>query len=232
VKRNVLVVPPLFRRKRFFIPAGIVLALAIGTAVHVVRTRHQPPELAFSEFLQLIERDEVAHVRSSQDGIDLTLRNGSQAHTVAPPEFLKDASFVSSLALKRGIRIEVQAAPEPGSLSGGALAIAVAFLALLGFTVYRSTAGRIHTPGRAKMAEPGDQVVTFQDVAGVDEAKDEVKEIVEFLRQPHRFASIGGRIPKGVLLIGPPGTGKTLLARSIAGEAGVPFIFASGSDFV
>ena len=82
------------------------------------------------------------------------------------------------------------------------------------------------------MAERGGQVVTFQDVAGVDEAKDEVKEIVDFLRHPERFSSLGGRIPKGVLLIGPPGTGKTLLARSIAGEAGVPFIFASGSDFV
>jgi cell division protease FtsH len=232
VKRNVFVVPPLFRRKRFFVPAGIVLALAIGTAVHVLRTRHQPPDVAFSQFLQMIERDEVTTVRSSQEGLDLTLRDGRQAHTVAPPEFLKDASFVSGLALKRGIRIEVQAAPEPGSLSGGALGIAVAFLALLGFTVYRSTAGRIHTPGRAKVAERGDQIVTFQDVAGVDEAKDEVKEIVEFLRQPDRFASIGGRIPKGVLLIGPPGTGKTLLARSIAGEANVPFIFASGSDFV
>ena len=84
--------------------------------------------------------------------------------------------------------------------------------------------------------EPGRRarrtVITFQDVAGVDEAKDEVKEIVDFLRHPDRFSSIGGRIPKGVLLVGPPGTGKTLLARSIAGEAGVPFLFASGSDFV
>jgi cell division protease FtsH len=226
------VVPPLFRRKRFFVPAAIALALAIGATVYVVRTRHQLPEVAFSEFLQLIEQDEVTQVRSSPDGIEVTLRDGRQAHTVAPPEFLADASFVSSLALKRGIRIDVQAAPEPGSLSGGALAIAVAFLALLGFTVYRSTSGRIHTPGRAKLAERGEQVITFQDVAGVDEAKDEVKEIVEFLRHPQRFASIGGRIPKGVLLVGPPGTGKTLLARSIAGEARVPFIFASGSDFV
>ena len=86
--------------------------------------------------------------------------------------------------------------------------------------------------GRARVAERGDTVITFQDVAGVDEAKDEVKEIVDFLRHPDRFSSVGGRIPKGVLLVGPPGTGKTLLARSIAGEAGVPFLFASGSDFV
>src|SRR4051794_15374663 len=162
----------------------------------------------------------------------LTLADGSVAATVAPPSFLAaDSTFITTLA-RRGVRIEIQQAAEPGALTPASLALAAAFLSLLGFTVYRSTAGRIHTPGRAKVAERGDQIVTFQDVAGVDEAKDEVKEIVEFLRQPDRFASIGGRIPKGVLLIGPPGTGKTLLARSIAGEANVPFIFASGSDFV
>jgi cell division protease FtsH len=113
------------------------------------------------------------------------------------------------------------------------MATAAAFFALLAFTVYRTTAGRIPSmSGRARVAERGEQVITFQDVAGVDEAKDEVKEIVQFLREPGRFSAIGGRIPKGVLLVGPPGTGKTLLARSIAGEAGVPFLFASGSDFV
>src|SRR4029078_4410628 len=77
-----------------------------------------------------------------------------------------------------------------------------------------------------------DTVILFQDVADVDEAKDEVKEIVDFLRHPERYSSIGGRIPKGVLLVGPPGTGKTLPARSLAGEAGVPSLSASGSDFV
>ena len=86
--------------------------------------------------------------------------------------------------------------------------------------------------GEARRAAAEQTTVTFNDVAGVDEAKDEVREIVEFLREPGRFASLGGKIPKGVLLVGPPGTGKTLLARSIAGEAKVPFLFASGSDFV
>jgi cell division protease FtsH len=190
-----------------------------------------PPELAFSDFLTKVEASQVAEVRFADGGIDLVLKDGNLAHTVPPPGFLTTGVFVSDLA-HRGVRIDVDATPEPGTLSGSSLALAAAFLALLGFTVYRTTAGRIHTPGRAKLAERGDQVVTFQDVAGVDEAKDEVKEIVDFLRQPERFAAIGGRIPKGVLLIGPPGTGKTLLARSIAGEAGVPFLFASGSDFV
>ena len=107
------------------------------------------------------------------------------------------------------------------------IATIATFFGLICFTVYRTTSGRIPNSGRTRVAEHGDLVITFQDVAGVDEAKDEVKEIVDFLRHPDRFSSVGGHIPKGVLLVGPPGTGKTLLARSIAGEAGVPFL-ASG----
>jgi cell division protease FtsH len=109
----------------------------------------------------------------------------------------------------------------------------VAFIGVLGLTLYRITSGRIPAlESKAREADPEATTVTFEDVAGVDEAKEEVKEIVDFLREPERFGAIGGRIPKGVLLVGPPGTGKTLLARSIAGEAKVPFLFASGSDFV
>ena len=155
------------------------------------------------------------------------------AQTIAPPEFLAaNSSFVTDL-VKRQIRVEVTPAPSPARSATARWRRSAAFFGLLGFTVYRTTAGRIPSmSGRARVAERGDNVITFQDVAGVDEAKDEVKEIVDFLRNPDRFSAIGGRIPKGVLLVGPPGTGKTLLARSIAGEAGVPFLFASGSDFV
>src|SRR6185295_12488215 len=104
---------------------------------------------------------------------------------------------------------------------------------MLAFVAYKLTAGRIPSiETHTRLASRDLPVVTFADVAGVDEAKDEVAEIVEFLREPAKFAALGGRIPKGVLLVGPPGTGKTLLARSMAGEAAVPFIFASGSDFV
>jgi cell division protease FtsH len=135
--------------------------------------------------------------------------------------------------VKRQIRVDVTPAADPTSLSWSAIVLAVPFLALLAFTVYRTTAGKIPSiSSRTRVADRSANVVTFQDVAGVDEAKDEVKEIVDFLREPERFSAVGGRIPKGVLLVGPPGTGKTLLARSIAGEAGVPFLFASGSDFV
>ena len=222
----------LFRRPRYVIPAILLLVGAIAAGTYVSRRQAPPPEIAFSEFLQQIDRGQVTKVRFADGAVALTLADGTQARTVPPPSVLTaDSTFITSLAA-RGVRIEVQQIPDPTALTPGAMALAGFFLLLIGFTVYRTTAGRIHTPGKAKLAERGGHVVTFQDVAGVDEAKDEVKEIADFLRHPARFSSVGGRIPKGVLLIGPPGTGKTLLARSIAGEAGVPFIFASGSDFV
>ncbi len=221
-----------FRRPRYAVPAALVLCGLIAAGIYISRRQTPPPELAFSEFLQQIDRGQVKQVRFADGAIAMKLADGSSARTVPPPSFLSgDSSFITNLAA-RGVRIEVQQAPEPGALTPASVAIAAFFLGLIGFTVYRTTAGRITTPGKSKTAERNGQVVTFQDVAGVDEAKDEVKEIVEFLRHPDRFNSLGGRIPKGVLLIGPPGTGKTLLARSIAGEAGVPFMFASGSDFV
>jgi cell division protease FtsH len=225
------VLSPLFRRPRLFVAAAVILLALIGAGTYY-GLRPAPPELAFSEFLQQIDKGQVKQVRFADGSIALLLADGSKAVTVPPPSFLTaDSAFITNLA-RRGVRIEIQQVPAPGSLTASSVAIAGFFLALLGFTVYRTTAGRIHTPGKAKLADRGGQVVTFRDVAGVDEAKYEVKEIVDFLRHPDRFSSLGGRIPKGVLLVGPPGTGKTLLARSIAGEAGVPFMFASGSDFV
>jgi cell division protease FtsH len=222
-----------FRKPRYLIAAAIVAVSLFGTAGFVISRTPADMPLAFSEFLDTVESGKVAQVTFTERTMDVLLKDGRTVQTFVPPDFLAaNASFVTDLA-KRGIRVDVTPPVDPGSLSWGAMATAAAFLALLGFTVYRTTAGRIPSmSGRTRVAEPGEHVITFQDVAGVDEAKDEVKEIVDFLREPQRFAAIGGRIPKGVLLIGPPGTGKTLLARSIAGEAGVPFLFASGSDFV
>ncbi len=222
-----------FRKPRYLIAAAIVALIAVGTAVYVAKLPPADTPLAFSEFLDTVESGTVAQVTFTERTMDVQLKDGRVLKTFVPPDFLAaNASFVTDLA-RRGIRVDVTPPVDPASLSWGAMATAAAFLALLGFTVYRTTAGRIPSmSGRARVAERGETVITFQDVAGVDEAKDEVKEIVDFLREPQRFSAIGGRIPKGVLLIGPPGTGKTLLARSIAGEAGVPFLFASGSDFV
>jgi cell division protease FtsH len=224
---------PRFRRSRVLIL--VVAAVVIGTTstIYFARRSSAPQPLAFSDFLKEVEAGGVAEVTFGERAIDVLLRDGRTAQTTAPPDFLSaNSGFINDL-VHRQIRVDVSPLPEPGSLSWSALVTAAAFLALLGFTVYRTTAGRIPSmSGRARVAERGETVITFQDVAGVDEAKDEVKEIVDFLREPERFKMVGGRIPKGVLLVGPPGTGKTLLARSIAGEAGVPFLFASGSDFV
>jgi cell division protease FtsH len=228
------VASPRFRRPRFLIPLiTCALLVASAAAFYIARRAPEPPRLAFSDFLRQVDAGAVTQVRFGERSIEVWMRDGHSALTTAPPEFLgSNATFITDL-VKKDIRVDVVPPADPTSLSWSAMATGLAFLGLLGFTVYRTTAGRIPSmSGRARVAERGDTVITFQDVAGVDEAKDEVKEIVDFLREPSRFSSIGGRIPKGVLLIGPPGTGKTLLARSIAGEAGVPFLFASGSDFV
>ncbi len=223
-----------FNRPQYWVLAAVLFLLVTASGIFYLANRAPAvPSIAFSEFLQQIESNAVGQVTFNERGIDVIYKDGSRAQTVAPAEFIAANSVFLQDLIRRNIRFEAAPTPEPGALSWSAMATAAAFFALLAFTVYRTTAGRIPTiSGRARVAERGEHVVTFQDVAGVDEAKDEVKEIVDFLREPTRFSAIGGRIPKGVLLVGPPGTGKTLLARSIAGEAGVPFLFASGSDFV
>src|SRR5204863_590952 len=134
---------------------------------------------------------------------------------------------------QRGINFDVKAAEDPSAAGGyGAIALGLLLFGFAGLALFRAVTGRVPTLEKARTIDPQSVTVTFADVAGVDEAKDEVQEVVDFLKDPTRFESIGGRIPRGILLVGPPGTGKTLLARSMAGEAGVPFISASGSDFV
>ncbi len=225
--------PPRFRRPRFLILAAVVaVALtAIPTSIYMIKRAPVPQPLAFSDFLQQVEAGQVTRVTFDERSIDVVTRGGRTMQTVAPPEFAANSTFINDL-VKRNIRVEVNPLADPQALSYGMIVTIAAFFGLICFTVYRTTAGRIPNSGRARIAERGDSVITYHDVAGVDEATDEVKENVDFLRSPERFSTIGGHIPKGVLLVGPPGTGKTLLARSIAGEAGVPFLFASGSDFV
>jgi cell division protease FtsH len=225
---------PRFRRPRLLIlTAAIVVLTAVPAGVYYARRAPEAPPMPFSEFVKQVEAGAVAQVTFDEREITMKLRDGRTDRTIAPPEFLAaNSSFVTGL-VRRDVRVDVTPAKDPRALNYGAIATGIAFFGLICFTVYRTTAGRIPSmSGRARVAERGENVVTFQDVAGVDEAKDEVREIVDFLREPQRFSAVGGRIPRGVLLVGPPGTGKTLLARSIAGEAGVPFLFASGSDFV
>ena len=212
-----------------------VVAAAIVSGALLFRAR-QPVTVAqvpFSDLLRDLDRGVVAEVVVSGDTLDFKHTDGRLFRTVAPASYVTaNATFVPELA-KKGVRIDVQSASDQSAYSYGALVVGVVFLGLLGFTLFRVSSGRIPAlESKTREADKESSTVTFADVAGVDEAKEEVKEIVDFLREPSRFAAIGGRIPKGVLLVGPPGTGKTLLAKSIAGEAGVPFLFASGSDFV
>jgi len=190
-------------------------------------------QVPFSDLLRDLDRGAVSAVIVNGDTLTFTLASGQSLQTNAPASYVTaNPSFISDVA-RRNVRIEVRSAPEQTAYSYGALLLGVTFLGLLGVMLYRVTSGRIPAlESKPRTANPDEQTVTFADVAGVDEAKEEVAEIVNFLREPSRFSAIGGRIPKGVLLVGPPGTGKTLLARSIAGEAKVPFLFASGSDFV
>jgi len=221
-------------RARVIAIAAVAFVVLVGALVALrARSGADVPQIAFTDLLRDLDRGAVAEVAVSGDTLDVRLADGHMVRTVAPANYVTaNPTFVTDLARKR-VRLDVRSVPEQTAYSYGALVLGIGFVGLLGFTLYRVTTGRIPTlESKAREADPEATGVTFADVAGVDEAKEEVRELVDFLREPSRFSAIGGRIPKGVLLIGPPGTGKTLLARSIAGEAKVPFLFASGSDFV
>ena len=212
----------------------IIIAALVGGGLAFVGARSRPAaarEIAFSEVLSLVETGRVRALNVFPDTVTVELSDGQHLMSVAPPGYIAaNPTFVTSLAAKHVV-VRVASTGAPFPYSGPLIGFLV--IALLGFVAFKLTAGRIPSiETHSRLASRDLPVVTFADVAGVDEAKDEVFQIVEFLREPARFGAVGGRIPKGVLLVGPPGTGKTLLARSIAGEAGVPFIFSSGSDFV
>jgi cell division protease FtsH len=210
-----------------------MLIVAVLVLVGLQRRQPAPREVAFTELLTLATEGHVRALTLHPDQIDIHLADGTHARTTAPSGYVaSNPTFMTDMARSR-VAVRVEGSAVDDTYRYLAFLVGLAFFGLIGFAIYRVTAGRIpsiETSG--KIAARDQPVITFADVAGVDEAKDEVREIVEFLREPARFAAVGGRIPKGVLLVGPPGTGKTLLARSIAGEAGVPFVFASGSDFV
>jgi len=221
-------------RRTMWIAAAVAVVL-MGSIAVLLRSRGgvEIAQVPFSDLLRQLDGGSVTAVVVTGDTLEFTIANGQTFRTVAPANYVTtNASFVPELARKH-VKIDVRTAPEQSAYGYGAVVLGLGFVGLLGLTLYRVTTGRIPAlESKTREADPEASTITFDDVAGVDEAKEEVKEIVDFLREPDRFSAIGGRIPKGVLLVGPPGTGKTLLARSIAGEAKVPFLFASGSDFV
>ena len=200
-----------------------------------VFSRQQPkePEKKFSDFFVQVEKGEVAEVVVQGRTIHGKLRNEERFKTYAPD----DPDLMRTLR-EHGVDITVR--PEEGDpWYVAALVQWFPMLLLIGVWVFfmrqmQMGGGKAMSFGksRAKLLTENQHRVTFSDVAGVEEAKQELEEIIAFLKNPKKFTRLGGRIPKGVLLVGAPGTGKTLLARAIAGEAGVPFFSISGSDFV
>ncbi len=191
-------------------------------------------ELGYSDLLARIEADEVAELRIQEDRIEGSFKDGSPFTTFGPTQ----DPYLQELIRSKGTTVRYQ--PRDDSSFWQTLLISwLPMLLFIGlwfflFRQLQSGGGKAMSFGksRARLLNENQQRVTFADVAGIEEAKAELEEIVSFLRDPKKFTRLGGRIPKGVLLVGPPGTGKTLLARAIAGEAGVPFFSISGSDFV
>ena len=224
-------------------PITLIVWIAVGLwilmLVSGIGSQGKPSsgKISYSEFLEKITAGAVAEVTIQDQRIKGTRTDGSYFETFNPG----DSGLVGDL-LKSDVAIRALPAERPGILSQ-LLVAWLPFLLLIGVWIWfmrRSMGGGAAGGGglfnfgksRARQHAEGEVKVTLADVAGVEEAKEEVAELVEFLRNPQKFSNLGGRIPRGVLMVGPPGTGKTLLARAIAGEAKVPFFSVSGSDFV
>ncbi len=213
----------------------VVVLLVILLVVTMFRQNQAAPqEISFSSFQQKLDAGEIQKVTIEASHISGELKSGGEFATYAP------AVTEGLLAELTAKNVEVTAHPARESSFWQTLLITwfpmLLFIGIWIFFIRQMQAGggkaMSFGKARARLLTENQQRVTFEDVAGVEESKVELEEIIAFLREPKKFTRLGGRIPKGVLLVGPPGTGKTLLARAVAGEAGVPFFSISGSDFV
>ncbi|MFN4143879.1 ATP-dependent metallopeptidase FtsH/Yme1/Tma family protein, partial [Aestuariivirga sp.] len=192
-------------------------------------------EISYSDFLDRANSGAIQSIVISGETISGKLADGSSVQTTGPLVYFEDQ--INQLR-EKNVQITFRPA-QTDSVLTSALIYWLPMLLLIGvwvFFIRQMQAGSGKAMGfgksKAKLLTERHGRVTFEDVAGVEEAKDDLVEIVDFLKDPHKFQRLGGKIPKGALLVGPPGTGKTLLARAIAGEANVPFFTISGSDFV
>jgi cell division protease FtsH len=195
----------------------------------------QPNQIPYSAFVTAVEQGEIRSATIQGQEVTAERSAGGTVTTYVP----QGAGLIAQLQQK-GVLIKAEPPPQP-SLLGSLLLSLLPFALMIGIVVWMSRnamnkqgGGGLMSIGKskAKLLTEAHGRVTFDDVAGIDEAKEDLQEVVEFLRDPQKFQRLGGRIPRGVLLVGPPGTGKTLTARAVAGEANVPFFTISGSDFV
>jgi cell division protease FtsH len=218
----------------FWMVAALVIFLFWSVSSRIQKNERQ---LTFSDFMAQLDRGHVAKVTITGTGAGSQIagefKNGQSFRTFAPPQM---ENLVNTM-LDKGVEVSARDANSSSWLghiiSWTPIVIMIAFLIFF-MRQMQGSGNRALSFGKskAKLSSSQQKKVTFKDVAGVDEAKEELQEIIDFLREPQKFQKLGGRIPKGVLLMGPPGTGKTLLARAISGEANVPFFSISGSDFV
>ncbi|MDE2435947.1 MAG: ATP-dependent zinc metalloprotease FtsH [Sphingomonadales bacterium] len=221
--------------KNLLIWGGIFLVLLSVVSLFNARSDAAQTQLGYSDFRTKVAEGTVTSVEVGENRITGKLKTGETFSTVPVP----NDPTLQPLLQEKGVKYEGKA-PEQGSLLFALLFNILPFVLLIGLAFFAmrqlQKGGGSGAMGfgksKAKLLTEKQGRVTFADVAGIDEAREELEEIVEFLKDPHRFAKLGGQIPKGALLVGSPGTGKTLLARAIAGEAGVPFFTISGSDFV
>ena len=211
----------------------LVIGLIMIAIFQLFRPHATESSIGYSEFVRAVQEQRVLEVVMQGENIRGRFLDGRQFRTYVP----KDDTLVP-LMREKGVSIRVEP-PDQGSWYTNILLSWLPMLLLLGVWIFfmrqmqtGGTKALSFGKSRARLMSDQKNKVTFADVAGVDEAKEELQEIIEFLKDPQKFQKLGGKIPKGVLLMGSPGTGKTLLARAIAGEAGVPFFSISGSDFV
>lgn len=219
-----------FRNVSFYL---LIIIIAISIIDYYSSKTTNKQEIIYTQFLRQVDEQKVEKVTIVENTIRGKLKDGTEFTTVTPD----DPTLINTLRSKN-IEIKAEQPPQPPWWTTIFSSI-LPMLLLIGvwFFIMQQTQGggnRVMSFGksRAKLHSDEKIKVTFKDVAGADEAKQELEEVVEFLKHPKKFNDLGARIPKGVLLFGPPGTGKTLLARAVAGEAGVPFFSISGSDFV
>ena len=212
----------------------VIIVLMMGVIVVLPQNMRGTQELTYSEFAAKVEAGLVRDVRVQGQQITGTFGDETTFHTVGPKETTALAQTLDEYDVSYAFE-----EAEDGSLWVNVLLYLLPTLVMGGIFFWfirniQGTNGRAMAFGKSKarMLNENARRVTFEDVAGIEEAKDELSEIVDFLKDPRKYTRLGGRIPKGVLLMGGPGTGKTLLARAVAGEAGVPFFSISGSDFV